>query len=263
MIVGLQEQGGGPNLLTAWAKVLDLPKDDVPLGQFGLPLVAGVLARAIAEAERADAEVGLPLRQDHIEEWRRPVLTPGGNLQSTVQQMPVGPEAVAYLATIASVLQKRDGPEELPEGDELFALLKQVDDLAASIENANLSDEVKQALLRRLNDVRFAIEHVRVGGTEGVHEAVEHLIGTVIVRQSAVPNWMRRGFTALVVAVFTVFAAGADIQQSIDAWPDMAKSLIEAVDDVDGDGTGTVDEAEGQQLDETPGKPHTNAADER
>src|SRR4051794_20444912 len=100
MIVGLQEQGAGQKLSTAWANVLDVPADAVPLGQFGLPLVAGVLSRAIAQGKRADTEVGVPLRRHHIEERRRPVFTPGGNLEATVQQMPVGPDPVAYFATI-------------------------------------------------------------------------------------------------------------------------------------------------------------------
>lgn len=263
MIVGLQEQGGGQKLLTGWAKVLDLPEDDVQFGQFGLPLVAGVLSRAIEEAERADAEVGVLLRRDHIEEWRRPVFTPSGNLETTVQQMPVGPEALAYLATIASVLLRRDGLQELPEGDELAGLLDQVDDLAASVENSDLPDEVKQALLRRINDVRFAIEHVRIGGAEGVNEAVEYLIGTAIVRQSAIPNWMRGKFAAFVVALYAVFTAGGDIQQSIEAWPEMGKSLIEAVDHIDGEATEEDEEAGEQEQHQSPDEEQASAADER
>src|SRR4051794_40012950 len=125
MLAALQEQGGGQPLRTAWAKVLGVPEPDVQFDRFGLPLAARVLSRAVEEAERAQAEVGVPLRSDHIEEWRQPVFTPGGNLDAMVQQHPVGAEAVAYLATVAGVLQMRDGQQELPEGDELAALLDQ------------------------------------------------------------------------------------------------------------------------------------------
>lgn len=241
MFIALQEQGGGGGgriLRKVWATVLRIPEADVQYGQFGLPLVARVLSHAVEEAEHADAEVGVPLRRELIEEWRKPVFTPGGNLDGVIQPQPVAPEALAYLATIASVLQRRDGPQMLPEGDELVGLLAQVDDLASSAEaSADLPEEVKRVLLRKINEIRFAIENVRIGGPEGVHEAVEALIGAAVVRQSAIPNWMHGKIAVFLVAFYAVFTAGPAIQGSIEAWHNMGGPLIsavsEAIDDDD------------------------------
>jgi hypothetical protein len=230
MFMALQEQGGGQVLRNGWATVLSIPEADVQYGEFGLPLVARVLSRAVEEAERADAEVGVLLRRDFIDEWRKPVFTPGGNLAAAVQQQQVGQEALAYLATIASVLQRRDGAQTLPEGDELAGLLDQVDDFASSVEaSADVPEEVKLVLLRKINQVRFAIENVRIGGNEGVHEAVEALVGAVVVRESAIPNWMRGKIAAFLVAFYAVFTAGPAMQASIESWHDMGGPVIEAV----------------------------------
>lgn len=258
MFVALQEQGA-PTLRNGWATVLRIPTADVQYGQFGLPLVARVLPLAVEEAERADAEVGVLLRRDFIEEWRRPVFTPGGNLDGAVQQPPVAQEALAYLATIASVLQRRDGPRMLPEGDELAVLLAQVDDLASSVEaSADLPEEVKRVLLRKINQVRFALENVRVGGPEGVHEAVEALIGAAVVRQSAVPNWMRAKLTAFLVAFYAVFTAGPAIQASIESWHDMGGPVIEAVGEAINH-----DDAERPEPPQPPDDEPASAEDER
>jgi hypothetical protein len=67
--------------------------------------------------------------------------------------------------------------------------LDQVSELADSVEaSTELTDDVKQALLRRIAQVRFAIENARIGGPEAVQEAVEQLLGAAIVRSGAVPK---------------------------------------------------------------------------
>lgn len=233
MFAALQEQGGGRPLRQAWAEVLSIPPADVQYGQFGLPLVARVLSGAVAEAERADADVGVLLRRDFIQEWRKPIFTPSGTLDAAVQQQPVGHEAMAYLATIASVLQRRDGSQALPGADELADLLDQVDDLSSSIEaSPDLPAEAKRVLLRKINEVRFTIENVRIGGPEGVHEAVEALVGATVVRSNAVPDWMRSRIAVFLVAFYAVFTAGPDIQASIDSWGDIGRPVIEAASEV-------------------------------
>jgi hypothetical protein len=258
MFIALQEQGGGQILRKGWATVLSIREADVQYGQFGLPLVARVLSRAVEEAERVDAEVGVLLRRDFIEEWRKPVFTPGGNLDAAVQHHSVAQEALAYLATIASVLQMRDGRQTLPEGHELADLLAQVDDLASSVEaSADLPEEVKRRLLRKINEVRFAIENVRIGGPEGVHEAVEALIGAAVVRQSAIPNWMRGKIAAFLVTFYAVFTTGPAIQASIEAWHDMGGPVIEAVSNA------IDDDAERPEPPQPPDPEPAGAGDER
>jgi hypothetical protein len=263
MLVALQEQGGGTPLRAAWAEVLGVPEPDVQYGRFGLPLVARVLSEAIEEAERATEEIGISLRRDYIDEWRKPVFAPGGNLDAPLQQQGVHGEALNYLANIRNVLQKKDRRPALPEGDELTGLLEQVDDLAGSVEAAEeLSAEVKRALLRRINDLRFAIEHVRVGGAEGVEEAVERLVGALGVRHAAVPKTLSKRILAMAGTIFTLFAAGPVIQDSIEAWGDMSKPVIEAVQPVDGDATED-DEAEQSESAQPPNDEQASRADER
>ena len=70
---------------------------------------------------------------------------------------------------------------------------------------------------------------MRIGGPEGVHEAVEALVGAAVVRQSAIPNWMRGKIAAFLVAFYAVFTAEPAIQASIESWHDMGGPVIEAV----------------------------------
>jgi hypothetical protein len=144
----------------------------------------------------------------------------------------------------------REGHAALPEGDELAVLLEQVSDVADSVEaSTELTDDVKHALLRRIAQVRFAIENARVGGSEGVQEAVELLVGAVAVRTRAVPKSMARKIVAVAAAAFTLFSAGPTIQASLEAWPKVVETLTTSAG-----ATQDMDHAEQQEQKQSPGE---------
>jgi hypothetical protein len=91
----------------------------VQFGSFGLPVVAGLVARAADEATRTDEQVGLPLRDHLVREWAKPVYAPATNLDGPIHQQAVSPEALAYLDSVAKVLRKNEGHAVLPEGEKL------------------------------------------------------------------------------------------------------------------------------------------------
>lgn len=217
---------GDGTLRQGWSHVLDITEAEVQFGQFALPLVAELVARAGDEAVRAEEQVGLPLRTELVHAWSRPVYAPGSNLDGPIRQQEVLPEALAYLDSVASVLRRSEKHEALPEGDELTELLGQVSDLAASVEaSTELTDDVRQALLRRIAQVRFAIENARIGGAEGVQEAVEQLLGAAAVRSSAIPRQTINKVLALVATAYMVFSAGPTVQASLEAWPQVVETL--------------------------------------
>ena len=159
-------------------------------------------------------------------EWSNPVYAPGGNMDSPINQHSVSSEAMTYLHSVASVLHKGENHAALPDPDELADLLAQVDDLVDSIEaSTELADDVKQALLDRISQVRFAIENAGIGGAEGVHEAVELLLGATAVRGNAIPKRTVNKVLAVVGIAFTVFSAGPTVQASLEAWPQVYETL--------------------------------------
>ncbi len=149
MFIALQEQGGGQSLRKGWATVLRIPEADVQYGQFGLPLVARVLSRAVEEADRADAEVGVLLRREFIEEWRKPVFTPGGNLDAAIQQQPVARELWPTWPPSQACCRGGMPPRCFLRATNWLACWLKVDDLASSVEaSADLPEEVKRTKLR-------------------------------------------------------------------------------------------------------------------
>jgi hypothetical protein len=213
-------------LRRGWSEVLAIPEADVPFGPFGLPAVADLVSGTVEEAARAAESFGLPLRRNRVAEWSKPVYTPATSLDGPIHQQAVSPEALEYLDSVASVLARNENHPELPGGDELTDLLAQIDDLAASVEDAEgLPDDVRSALLRRIAHVRHAVTNVRVGGAEAVQEAVELLLGATIVRGAAIPKRTFGKVWAVVAAAFTLFTAGPAVQASLEAWPQVAETM--------------------------------------
>lgn len=213
-------------LRDGWAEVLGIPKAEVPFDRFGLPSVANLVSGAGDEARRAEELVGLPLQEQRMHEWSNPVYAPGANLDGPIHQQAVSPEAMTYLHSVASVLHKGENHETLPDPDKLTDLVAQVNALFDSVEaSTELADDVKRALLRSIAQVRLAVENARIGGSEGVHEAVELLLGATVVRGNAVPRRTINKVVAIVGVAFTLFSAGPTIQASLEAWPQVYETL--------------------------------------
>jgi hypothetical protein len=236
-------------LRAGWSRVLGVPVPQVQYGQFGLPLVDSLVGKAAEEAKQAEAQYGLPLRDHLFNEWSKPVYAPGTNLDGPIHQQQVAPEALSYLDSVAGVLRRMENHEALPEGDELTALFDQVRELADSVEaSSELPDDVKQALLRRISQLRFAIENARIGGQEGVQEAVELLLGAAVVRAGAVPRWTASRIFAVAMTAWALFAAGPTVQASLEAWPQVFETLTPGT----GETRGTGDADEQQEEEEPP-----------
>ena len=246
LLTVLMEVQNTQPLRYGWSEVLGIPQAEVQFGQFGAPLVARLVAEAADDASRAEAQVGLPLRQDLVEEWSKPLYAPGTNLDGPIHQQQVSPESLAYLHAVASVLRTSQKHEALPGGDELTELLAQVDDLAESVgASAELTDEVRQALLRRIAQLRFAIEYARVGGSEGVQEAVELLLGAAVVRGRVIPKQTASKLFAVVAAAFALFSAGPAVQASLEAWPQVIETLKPGPEETRG--TGDAEKPQGRK----------------
>jgi hypothetical protein len=248
LLTALMQEPAPQTLRHGWSKVLGIPEPEVQYGKFGLSLVATLVSNAAEDAVRAEAQVGLPLRDALVQEWSKPVYAPGANLDGHIDHQQVSPEALSYLESVASVLRMAENHPALPTGDELTDLLEQVTELADSVDaSTELTDDVKQALLRRIAQVRFAIENARIGGQEGVQEAVELLLGAAVVRARAVPRWTASKIFAVAMTTWALFAAGPTVQASLEAWPQVFETLTPGTGEMRG--TGDADE---QQDEEEP-----------
>lgn len=244
LLTALMQQNAGQSLRAAWSNVLNVPPPEVQYGSYGLPRVAGLVMGAERDAHRAEEQISLPVRSMLIDEWVKPVWVPGGQLDAALQSFGVSPEALAYLDSVARVLQRAENQAELPGADELAELLEQVTELAQSVEASDdLPTDVKQALLRRIAQVRAAIDFVRVGGPEGVQDAVEHLLGATVVRAGRMPTATAKKVWHVALAVFAVFAAGPQVQASLEAWPKVIEALASGPHEASGSSTDHEDDA--------------------
>lgn len=242
LLTALGAQEHNRSLRYGWSQVLGVPEDDVQFGELGLPVVARLVSGSGDEAERAATEVGLPLRSALVSEWSKPVYAPGANLDGPIHQQAVSPEALAYLDSVASVLRTSEHHPAVPEGDEVADLLRQVSELSESVEvSTELPEDVRQALLRRIAQLRFAIENARIGGPEGVKQAVELLLGSAAVRAQFIPRPTVQKILVVAAVVFGVFTAGPEVQASLEAWPDIVQTLMPGTEGAPGAG-----EADGQ-----------------
>lgn len=238
LLTELMQQNQGLQLRAAWSNVLNVPLPEVQFGPRGLPRVASLVLGAGRNARQAEEQIALPVRPLLIDEWARPVWVPGGQLDGVLQHFGVSSEALAYLDSVAKVLQKAENQAELPTADELAEILEQVADLAQLVEASDdLPDDVKKALLRRIAQLRTAINFVRIGGPEDVQDAVEQLLGATVVRAGRMPTATAKNVLRVALAVFAAFAAGPQVQASLEAWPKVIEKLAPGTHESSGPAT--------------------------
>jgi hypothetical protein len=72
------------------------------------------------------------------------------------------------------------------ESSQIASMLESIDDLIAKVSDTDLDPGFKRALLRGLMEIRNALKMYEIVGPEGVKEAAENAIGSVIVMQNRV-----------------------------------------------------------------------------
>jgi hypothetical protein len=208
------------NILDAWSYALDVEPHEVRhyLGSVAT-LVEGT-KRAATETGQATFEE-VPQQLDSLTETIFPT-----------QHAWVGPPA-SGIAPDALLLQALDmlnrylhqnSPEAtLPNENEVDALKEEVRDLIQAVTDANLPPEVKRPLLQRLAEVLEAMEHLNLGGPEGVRLAAEALAASAVIYEEAArtdPATFER-IRSFAVKAWVVFAAGSVIGNAALGWENL------------------------------------------
>lgn len=204
----------------AWAVTLGVPVEAVPEG---LVQVRALLASVVDAAESLSVP-GYEAIPNDVQTLLDTSVSPVGmapNHQSASampHEVPMRALGMfgAYLHAIAP-----DG--DVPSPDERSDLIDQVNALMASVlEDASLPPDVKRSMLRRLREMLEALQHLEIGGPEGVRLAAEALAATALTHSEAVPNgtitqaiavanraWKACKVAANVVSTITALATGA------------------------------------------------------
>lgn len=211
------------SLVDAWAVVLAVEPDEVSLhlGEVG-QLVAGVRVAVAELGEGAFASMVARYR----EAWANPIFPGSHSFSSAVHKVRPDSAALEALGAIAVHLHSV-APEGLVPAEAELGQLK--DDVTSLLEDINLSsdlpDSVKHLLVVRLTGISRAMDHVGIGGPNAVRLATEALIGAIRIGaidlrepEGASASKTKHRVIAVLAAIWMAFAAGPEIQTSLNAW---------------------------------------------
>ncbi|WP_334664049.1 hypothetical protein [Streptomyces cyaneofuscatus] len=222
---GSQESGQAVNRV--WADVLEVPGDQVPIE---LCRLAGLVPQITSAVELAGDEHQI----EHVAHWAprwASLLTntsmSGANAGSTIP-----PDLLRALGVTASYLRliaSEGTTPPAPEIDELRELVSALLDEARQAEALPL--ELRTVLVRRLHDVLYALDHVRVTGPDGVQSAIERLVCAVSFPDAEEadyggPDGVLTRVRDAARRVYVAFIAGPAAQQALESWVAVGHRMI-------------------------------------
>lgn len=162
-----------------WAEVLGVPKDSTVelLRKLGLLLQLCALAKAQLQAAGGTKLDTYTKRFDRIEKafGANNLDSHWGPFKSHLTEA-----ALDALEIGAHRLSEIMTESEIPQ-DELDQLRAQVDDLLTSVMDSDLHQPFKEFVTKHLELIRAAILEYRLRGTEGLREALERSIGSLVL----------------------------------------------------------------------------------
>lgn len=229
----------------AWAGVLDVDESEVPY-------YLGGVASLLPDVRRAAAQTGSPAYDpmpSHLNALARSILPVDRGFDAAVQDVLPDATAMQMLLTLSYALSIGTPEERIPELDELNELRKSVSELINDVSKADLPPNVKHALLHRLAEMLEALEHLEIGGPEGVRRAAESVAAAAAIYAGEAADQATVGKIATVARnVWTAFAVVTTFASSVLTWDKMI------------DLTGTLGQAQEQR--QLPPGPQQATSDE-
>ncbi len=202
----------------AWAGVLEVEEAEVPYH-------LGGIASLLSDVRREAAETGSPAYDpmpSHLSALARSILPVDRGLDAAVQDVLPDATAMQMLLTLSYALSIGAPDERIPELDELHDLQESVSELIDDVSRADLPPSVKRALLHRLAEMLEALEHLEIGGPEGVRRAAESVAAAAAIYAGEAPDRATVGKVATVARkVWTAFAVATTVASSALTWDKM------------------------------------------
>lgn len=156
-----------------WGTALDVEPNRVAI-EVGLAF--GLIGQVEQALRVTDDEHQLRQFELHHDEWARPFVPHSSGQVQVIHGGEVSAVAMGALGGIASHLRAMLPEGAMPSDESLRDLREQTQKLIDEVvECAALPMEVREVLVRRLHDLQWAMDHVRMMGAEGIRAAVERL----------------------------------------------------------------------------------------
>lgn len=211
-----------------WSQVLSVPADQVPTE---LCRLAGLVPEIIDIVHLCGDEHQISNVDYWAPHWAGALTgssTSGANASNFI-----APDMVRNLGMTASYLGLVAREGTVPNDEHIAALRDQV---AALLDEARTTDklplDLQTVLVRRLHDIVYALDHVRIVGPAGVQAAVERLICGITFTEGAASSDANDsdGIAArareAARAVYAAFLLGPTAYESIEGWSAIAHRML-------------------------------------
>jgi hypothetical protein len=222
-------------LSQAWANILGVSEAE-------LVLALAPVAQLVPDLEAAVQGIGddpyVRMVDRYRSTWANPIFPIGNALNTAIKSVGLpGPDVLDVLAAVASHLHKEASEGPVPSDNKIEELKTSITGLLEEVRNSDLPDEVTQLILKRLHDILNALDHMSTTGPAGIRFAIEALVGAADMTRLTMapggpaeapafdsPIWKK--LFLVLLATWTVFAAGPEIQASLHAWSGMEQALL-------------------------------------
>jgi hypothetical protein len=231
LLMNLSSQEPQESLLNSWAEVLGVQPEDVVLR---LGRVADLVRETQDAVDRTNEQAYSESVQRYRANWARPIFPPDHAFNNRL--LDVLPEAPALesLGMISVHLHSTAPEGVIPKDTEIEELRTRLRELIGDVEVAeDLPDDLKHTILRRLQDVEDALQHLDVGGPSAVRHATEAVIGSVALatKGGGFAKYPTINKVCAVVAVaWTIFSIPATFDNSLEAWKGDLPQLTTAIE---------------------------------
>lgn len=217
-------------VLDTWAEVLGVERSGV-LRE--LSLVAWLIPQTQRAVERSESEEWRAVCDHYVDTWARPIFfpdRPGGKTPSGGKKA-VDPGALATLGGLSAFLSNVASEGTVPPEEDRAALLT---DLEGVIEQVATTDELtlelRELLLDRLGDVKWALERVALLGPDGVKSATERLAfqASTASHEDDRGNQSYKSALAWAAGVWWAFTQGPTVHSALEGWRDVARHILNA-----------------------------------
>ena len=192
-------------IIDAWAYALEIEPGDVHLHIGDV----GNLLRDVKRAATESQDEAWEPMQDHLTTLSACIFPVTVTFNQPAREIRPDHGAMNMLRGFSSFLDARgevDGV--IPDDDKLSDLQEQVRALIAEITDADLPPHIRRALLDRLADMLEALEHVAVGGPDGIRRAAEALTLATVMLEEDLKGYQRFFRQTLAVGKAAIVAVG-------------------------------------------------------
>lgn len=210
-----------------WADTLNVPTQAVGIE---LCRIAGLVHQTVSAVHLA----GDVRQVDNVDYWAphlaaflTSTASSGQNASGVIQ-----PDLLRALGLTASYLQLVAPEGTVPADDQIGGLRDQVSALLDEAREAGrLPLALRTVLVRRLHDVLYALDHVRLVGPDGVQAAIERLVCSLNftdpdAADDVDPDGILTRVRNTARAVYIAFLSGPATQQALEGWVAIGQRVI-------------------------------------